>query len=120
MKNLKLSFAQRLGTSNILGKATGPLGKMIALSAVFNSVKFSDEELALIKITDLGGGMQTFFPPSPTFGNLETQIEDAQAETLRCELTAYQGLTVNDVAWFSDLTKQLEAQSVKATEGKRK
>ena len=99
---------------DILGRATGPLAKVSVLAAVFGVVRFTEDELPLIKVKDIGNGSQVFEPPFATFGIVETQLEDAQAAALQAELSSFEGLTVHDVDWFTALMRQLEAPSVKA------
>lgn len=110
MKNITLTFAPRLKVTNILGGVTGSLDKMVALSAVYNLIRFTDDESPQITVTDAGNGMQHFAPPSDSWGTLETQIEDSHAVALLVELNAHQGFQVSDVGWVTDLRTQLSKE----------
>lgn len=108
MKNLTLSFVQRLKATNLLGQVSGNLERILPLSNVLESVRFSDEEAKEIRITNLNGGsMQTYEAPSPGWGVKEVSLEDAHASAFLKELDGYQGYQVADVNWLQDLKKQL-------------
>lgn len=115
MKALHLTFVQRLKVVDLLGQATGSFQKVVVLAAVFDAVRFSDDEFQQIKVSDLGNGRRTFEPPTPEFGVLDTHLEDQQAAALTTELDAFQGFTIQDKEWLSDLSRQLVAPSVKRT-----
>jgi hypothetical protein len=115
MKNLNLNFAQRLNVTNFLASVTGPLGKMSALQHVYEAVRFTDEEMRQVKMTDLGNGMSSFEPPSiPDFGHLEVQIEDADASVLQQQFDSHQQFRIADMVWVGEIKKQLAATSVTA------
>ncbi len=112
MKNLNVNFAQRLSLGNFLALATGPLGKMASLQRVYEAVRFSDADMRQIKVTDLGNGMSTFQPPSPEFGTLEVQVEDADATILHQEIDSCQQFRIADLGWVNSIKEQLAAPSV--------
>ena len=107
MKNLTLTFAQRLKSTDILGKITGTLDKIVALSAAYEAIRFTEDEVRQIKVKDLGNGMQAYEPPSAGFALLSVQLEDAHAAAFLKELDGYAGFTVADLGWLTDLKKQL-------------
>lgn len=113
MKNLNLPFAQRLGLTNFLASVTGPLGKINAMGRIYDVVRFTESEMSKVKITDLGNGTSSFVPPSLSFGALDAQIEDADAQLLLQEIDAHQGWRVSDKEWVNDLKGQLSAPSAK-------
>ena len=107
MKNLELTFAARLGISNFLGQATGPLGKISSLQRINEKVRFSDEESGQIKVEQLGNGLSSYFAPSPEFGRKTVQVEDADAAVLTAEIEACQQFRISDLAWLEPLKAQL-------------
>jgi len=107
MKNLTLTFVQRLKAANILGLASGNLEKIQPLSTALEVIRFTEEETKQIKITPNGGGIVAYEPPAPEFGMKDVSLEDAHAAAVLRELDAFQGYQVADVAWLTDLKKQL-------------
>jgi hypothetical protein len=107
MKNLKLNFAQRLKASNILGLASGNLEKILPLSTALEAIRFDDAELKQIKIVNAGNGLMSYEAPNGEFGAKEVGLEDAHAAAVLRELEAFQGYSVADVVWLTDLKKQL-------------
>jgi hypothetical protein len=110
MKNLELTFAQRIGLTNFLAEATGPLGKMVAMQRIYESVRFSEDEMKQIKTKDLGNGLTGFEQPSPTFGQIKTQIEDGDAAVLRQEIDAHQRFRLADLGWVNHVKARTEGR----------
>lgn len=113
MKNLRLNFPVRLQLTNMLGTVTGNLSKMAALQHIWLAVKFSDEELQVMKITDRGNGVCSYEAPYVEWGQIDIQIEDSYATTLQQEMESHQGFRVTDIEWVDDLKRQLSAPSVR-------
>lgn len=107
MKTLNVTFVQRLKTTNILGLTSGNLEKLLPLVTAMDALRFSDEEMKSIKITDNGNGVRSFEAPNHGFGSKEIALEDAHAAAVLRELEAFQGYQVVDVSWLMDLKKQL-------------
>jgi hypothetical protein len=114
MKNLNLNFGQRLGLAGFLALATGPLGKMAALQRIHEAVRFTDGEMRQVKVTELGNGISGFEPPTPDFGHLEVQIEDADVAVLQQEIDSHQQFHIVDMAWVAETKRQLAVPSVAA------
>lgn len=113
MKDLRLFFTQRFKVIDILGQVSGTLDKMATLSPVFTQLQFSEDEVAAMRIEDIGGGRKSYTPPYPAFGEISIQIEDSQATALLEEVSNFPRLTIMDVSWVEDLKSQLTAASVK-------
>jgi hypothetical protein len=111
MKGLTLEFAERIGLAAFLGQSSGPLGKMTALQRVYDAVRLTDSEMQQVKRTDLGGGMVNVQAPSPEFGRVTAQVEDADAEVLRLEIDSCQGFRISDLKWVRRAKDQLSAPS---------
>ena len=107
MKNLNVTFIQRLKAANILGLASGNLDKILPLQYALESFRFNDDEMKQIKIVDRGNGIQSYEAPNGGFGNKEVKLEDAHAAAVLRELDSFQGYQVVDIAWLTDLKKQL-------------
>lgn len=107
MRNLKLNFNQRTSLVNFLSNATGPLGKITELQKVFVLLNYTDSERGQIKTVEIGAGIVSVIPPSPEFGLVEVQVEDASAETVLQEIQGFSGFRVTDVAWIDEVKTQL-------------
>lgn len=108
MVTLHLTFPARVGLSNLVGIATGPLGKLISLQKVFEAVRLSEEEAAQVVVRDLGNGMSSFEPPSAEFGVKDAQIEDADADVLLREIEGNQNFRMSDLTWVEAVKKQIK------------
>ena len=120
MKNLKLTFAHRLGLTNFLASAKGPLATMSALQRIYDAVRLTDDEHRQIKFSDNGDGTSAVGAPPPPFGNIETQVEDSDAGVLLAEIDAFRSWGLLDLLWVNQVKQQLAAESVPAAAGKRK
>jgi hypothetical protein len=112
MKNLQLTFVMRVKLADVLACATGSLGKISALQAVYDQVRFTEEELARIEVTciDKVRGIQTFHTDAPAEFALDVVLEDSHAATLERELNEFQGFRMGDREWV-DLVKEQLARS---------
>jgi hypothetical protein len=108
MKHISLNFSARVRLSGMLGVATGSLARVTALQAVYNRVKFTDDEMACIAQEPIGDGKISYTPPDKAFGQLETDIENAEAEYLLGYLNQFEDYnTLADVPWVEPLKDQL-------------
>ena len=108
MKTFELKFGPRLKLGNILAGVSGKtLGEITALSAVFEQVHFSEEELKQVK-QQTDGMVTRFEPPSAEFGSITVTIEDGQAQVLDRELECAPRLDLSDLAWVKALKEKLK------------
>ena len=115
MRNVDLSFIARVRLTGILAAAEGNLGKLSALQAIFEQVRFTEEEQAAVTNVNLpltNSGWQTVSGDSSPLPKAVDEvkrcaIEDSQADVLFQELNAIQGLRLADVSWVKKLQAQL-------------
>ena len=108
MKNLTVTFPERVGVTNFIAAATGPLGKLVALQKIYEAVRFTEPEMAEIKVKDLGNGMSSFEPPSADFGTVTVKIEDSDAAILLQDIEAHQNYHLSDLNWVNSVKSQLQ------------
>ena len=118
MTTIKLNFINRVKLTGILSAARGGEGgfdKLHALLKVYEAVRFTEAELAQLKVTDLGGGTVNYqiidTESSVTdFGAKDVAIEDQQAKWLARELDAWvASATIDDLSWLTPLRESLQA-----------
>src|SRR5947209_7983488 len=104
MKQLELDFLTRFKLSGILAEADGPLGKITPLLAVYEKVRFNEDEAKQITV-EQSGNMVTYKGPAdnPEFGTLDVDVEDAHATAVLNELEAWQHFKIADVTWVEKL-----------------
>lgn len=109
MKTLDLDFITRFKLSGILDQVDGNLGKLKALGAIFDKVRFSEEEAKRI-VTKQTGDLVTFSTPEgePEFGKITVEIEDSQAEFLMKELDTWPHFRIADLTWVEKLKAGLK------------
>ena len=108
MKTFDLSFGPRLKLGSILAGASGKtLGEITALAAVFEQVRFTEEELKQVR-QQTNGSVTLFEPPSADFGTVTVTVEDGQAQVLDRELETAPRLDINDLEWAKALKERLK------------
>jgi hypothetical protein len=108
MKTFELTFGPRLKLGNILAGASGKtLGEITALAAVFEKVRFTEDELKQVK-QETNGAVTHFEWPSADFGKISVTIEDAQAQVLDRELEIAPRLDIGDLEWIKALKEKLK------------
>lgn len=119
MKQLTLTFPRRIGLWNFLTVYSSPvLGKTKSMGRIYDAVRFSDQDLGQIKLTNVGNGMTSFEPPTLDFGHIETNIEDADAAMLLQEINSPQSnfmFRVTDRQWVDHVEAELSAPSKKGS-----
>jgi hypothetical protein len=112
MKTIDLDFVPRFRLLNILGatQADMPLADLAALYNVWTKIVFSDEDESKIVKTDAGNGSTAFTAPTPDFGRISIQIEDAHAAILDRKLDSPRGATIHDVPWIEAVKRQLKGR----------
>jgi len=112
MKNLKLTFGERLQLTNFLAQIDGPVGKTAPLTNVYLKARFSEEELKEVRVEQIPGSnppAQTYRTPSPDFGAVTLEVENADAAALVEELKGNAKLRVVDWAnWANVIVEQLK------------
>jgi hypothetical protein len=107
MKTFELTFGPRLKLGSVLAGASGKtLGEITALAAVFEQVRFTEEELKQVK-QQTNGSVTLFEPPSADFGTVTVTVEDSQAQVLDRELETAPRFDISDREWVRKLKKQL-------------
>jgi len=109
MKTIECDFITRFKLSGILDQVDGSLGKMKALGAVFDKVRFTEDEAKEITTKQVGDSV-TFSTPEghADFGRIEIEIEDGQAEFLLKELEGWQHFRISDLTWVEQLKTLLK------------
>ena len=108
MKTFELTFGPRLKLGNVLAGASGKtLGEITALAAVFEQVRFTEEELKQVK-QQTDGSVTRFEPPAADFGKISVTIEDGQAQVLDRELECAPRLDLSDLVWVKELKEKLK------------
>ena len=130
MTTLSLNFINRLKLTGILSGARGGDGgydKLHALLVVFAAVRFTEDELAKITVTDLGNGTTHYRITDPQQSGSQfcaklIQLEDTQAKWVLKELDAWVvNATIEDMGWIDPLKSELTSKAPKpAAEMKRK
>ena len=108
MKTFELTFGPRLKLGNVLAGASGKtLGEITALAAVFEQVRFTEEELKQVR-QQTDGSVTLFEPPSADFGTVTVTVEDGQAQVLDRELECAPRLDLSDLLWVKKLKETLK------------
>lgn len=116
MKKIELTFINRVKLSGILNGATGKNGgldKLHALLEIYGAVRFTEEELGKMTLSDIAPGVVNYiirkeFEPGD-FCNKTVDIEDQQAKWLLKELDAWvENATISDVSWLNKLKGELK------------
>ena len=82
---------------------------------MYEAVRFTEAELAQLKVTDLGGGTVNYQiidteRSVADFGGKDVAIEDQQAKWLARELDAWvASATIDDLSWLTPLRESLQA-----------
>ncbi len=119
MKDLSLDFAQRVGIQNYLGSVEAPLGKLTSLGNVLKLVRFTDREQQQIKLGPLDEqGRQPITAPLAPFGQLRTQVEDADANAFIEEIEGRGKHKMVDLVWIEAVLPQLKAASISTKKAK--
>ena len=108
MKTFELTFGPRLKLGNVLAGASGKtLGEITALAAVFEQVRFTEEELKQVR-QQTDGSVTLFEPPSADFVRVTVTVEDGEAQVLDRELECAPRLDLSDLLWVKKLKETLK------------
>jgi len=118
MKNLNLTFPQRVAIMNYLSPIDAPLGELRALGRVLDAVRFTDHEQQELKLSPPNAeGKQAVTAPRPSFGELCAQIEDADAAVWVAEIEGRPKQSMANLAWIDHVLPQLKATSATPKKG---
>ena len=126
MKRFSVDFPTRVKLAGILGSATagdGGITKLHTLMAIYDQIRFNDEEMRGITVTDLPNGFRyTLKDPIAADGfRRAVEVENAQAALLVAELTLWsRAATIDDLAWLDPLMDSLGKRDEPAHEFKRR
>lgn len=109
MKILEVDFSLRVKLVGVLGQATGTVAKINALGRIYDQLRFTDEELAQITTTDMGGGVTRFDGPpgEPEWGTKSIEMADAETGIVVDELGTWRNCQMADREWINPLVEKL-------------
>lgn len=114
MKNITLTFAQRVSLIHLLSAQEGTLGRLAPYMRVLDVIRFSDGDDKEIIRRPVDASRMSYEAPHPGFGALTATIEEGDATAL-CELfNTWPRFTAQDGAWATPILEALQAKKAQA------
>ena len=105
---LRLNWIQRGQLGALLGLQEGTLAKTAPFLRIEAKIRFTEEELAQIKVTASDGSIRMEIPPGMVnFGEMDTEIETKDAKALLDLFESWPHFKLSDHAWVVPLQDQL-------------